>query len=112
MEYLLQICYIVKTNKVLFDPKEAAEQCDQLSNEIEALLPEEFDYRDLCAKKTASSLIELREGENCLRCEMCGDYVSMLNSNALSSIPEGVNFGEKILCKHCAWTQKAFTTDT
>ena len=111
MEYLFQICYTVKSNNSSIAFPEISEQLDQLTNIIESFLPEEYSYNELYTEKTSSSLIKLEEGNNCLRCEICGDYVSLPNNNALSAISEGIQIGEKILCKHCAWQQIRDTGD-
>ena len=106
MEYLLQICYTVQIDNSTTSIKEKYEQCDKLSNQLELLLPEEINADGICAIKRTSSFIELNEGINCLKCEMCGDYTALPGSSALSSIPEGIEIEGKTLCKHCAWDIK------
>lgn len=102
MDFLLQISYLVRSNE---DSKssELMEQSEALSSIIETMLPEEYNHKFLNAKKEAVAVIRLEEGKNCFKCNICGAYVAIPGTGALSGIPEGAFIDGKIVCKHCVW---------
>lgn len=106
MEYLLQINYKVTVNENEVETSKLSDAFDNISNELESLLPEEKHCCGVDATRIISSLIKIEIGKNCLQCDICGNYVSTPNSGPLSIFPEGILLGKKIVCKQCAWEQR------